>query len=197
MLAAVILSGGESSRMGTPKALLRYQEKTFLEHLLQSSVHEKIGARRIVLGADAAVIARALTLPPEETVINADWRKGTLSSIHAALKSLPPHTDGILLQLIDHPLVTAQLIHSLIAAFYSSGKKIVVPLCKARRGHPVIFSAALYQELLDAPLDVGARAVVWAHPDEVLEVPTEDQACLQNINDPATFAALQGNSDAQ
>ena len=109
-----------------------------------------------------------------------------MSSIHAALKSLPPHTDGILLQLIDHPLVTAQLIHSLIAAFYSSGKKIVVPICNARRGHPVIFSAALYQELLDAPLDVG-----------VLEVPTEDQACLQNINDPATFAALQGNSDAQ
>jgi molybdenum cofactor cytidylyltransferase len=197
MLAAVILSGGESSRMGSPKALLRYQEKTFLEHLLQSSVHAKIGARRVVLGADAATITQALALPREEIVINADWRKGTLSSIHAALESLPPQTDGILLQLIDHPLVSAQLIDALIDAFYFSGKKIVVPLCDARRGHPVIFSAALYQELLDAPLDVGARAVVWAHPHEVLEVPTDDQACLQNINDPATFAALQRNSDAR
>jgi CTP:molybdopterin cytidylyltransferase MocA len=183
--------------MGSPKALLRYQEKTFLEHLLQSSVHAKIGARRIVLGADATVITQALTLPSEEVVINAAWRRGTLTSLHAALKSLPPHTDGVLLQLVDHPLISTQLIDSLISAFYSSGKKIVVPFCNARRGHPVIFSAALYQELLDAPLDVGARAVVWAHPDEVLEVPTSDEACLQNINDPATFAAQQTNAGAK
>jgi len=53
MLAAVILSGGASSRMGSPKALLPYQGRPFLEHLLEVTAHREIGARRVVLGADA------------------------------------------------------------------------------------------------------------------------------------------------
>src|SRR5215475_988028 len=103
MLAAVILSGGASSRMGSPKALLPYQGRPFLEHLLEVTMRPEIGARRVVLGADAEPIARAIHLPADEIVINADWEKGQLSSIHAALHSLPAGLDGLLLFLVDHP----------------------------------------------------------------------------------------------
>src|ERR1700676_1099541 len=103
MLAAVILSGGASRRMASPKALLPYQGQPFLEHFLQITVHEKIGARRVVLGADAEPIAAAVKLRPDEVVRNEDWEQGQLTSIHAALRSLPPGTDGMLLCLIDHP----------------------------------------------------------------------------------------------
>jgi CTP:molybdopterin cytidylyltransferase MocA len=48
----------------------------------------------------------------------------------------------------------------------------------------VIFSAALYGELLAAPADKGARAVVWAHAADVLEVPTDEEGVVLNINDP-------------
>src|SRR5271163_1850658 len=106
MLAAVILSGGASRRMGSPKALLPYQGRPFLEHLLDVTVHPKIGMRRVVLGAHAEPIAKAIALQANDVVINEDWEKGQLSSIQAALRSLPPETDGILLCLIDHPLVS-------------------------------------------------------------------------------------------
>src|ERR1700747_2066533 len=92
MLAAVILSGGSSSRMGSPKALLAYQGRPFLEHLLEVTVHPKIGVRRIVLGADAEAIAKNIVLDSDEIVINDDWEKGQLSSIQAAIRSLPGGT---------------------------------------------------------------------------------------------------------
>jgi molybdenum cofactor cytidylyltransferase len=194
MLAAVILSGGASRRMGSAKALVSYQGRPFLEHLLSVTNHPAIGLRRVVLGPDADVIAKGITLAPDETVINHDWEKGQLSSIHAALKSLPPDTDGILLCPVDHPLVSASLIGNLIDAFLATRPPIVVPNFRGRRGHPVIFSAAVYDELLNAPMDQGARAVVWAHKGAVTEVSTTEEGCVLNLNDPDAMAKLNGKT---
>jgi molybdenum cofactor cytidylyltransferase len=193
VLAAVILAAGESSRMGSPKALLTYQGRPFLEHLLEVTRHPKVGLTRVVLGANAEKIRSQSNLDPAIVVINQNWRQGQLSSIHAALLSLPAGlTDGILLCLVDHPLITAALVDELIEKFYASGKPIVVPAYKGRRGHPAIFSSKLYQELLDAPLETGARSVVWAHASEVLEVPTVEEGVVLNLNDPETFRSALG-----
>ncbi len=187
MLAAVILSGGSSSRMGSPKALLPYQGRVFLEHLLEVTSHPRIGVRRVVLGAHAEPIAKAVELQPDEIVINEEWEKGQLSSIQVALRSLPEGTDGILLCLVDHPLISTGLVNDLIAQFYASRAPIVVPVYEGKRGHPVLFSKSLYAELESAPMDVGARAVVWAHAKEVHEHATTEEGCVLNLNDPDTL----------
>ena len=193
MLAAIILSGGASRRMGSPKALLTYQGRPFLEHLLDVARHPKIGVRRVVLGADAGPIVKEVNLAPEEVLVNEEWEKGQLSSIHAALRSLPPNTDGILLLLIDHPLISSGLVGELIDSFYSSRKSIVLPVYDGRRGHPVIFSAELYEDLMKAPIETGARSVVWAHAGEVQVVQTNEEGCVLNLNDPDTLQrALDG-----
>ena len=188
MLAAVILSGGASIRMGSPKALLPYQGRPFLEHLLEAAHHPKISVRRVVLGPHAEPIAKAIHLQADEIVINADWEHGQLSSIQAALRSLPSGLDGMLLCLVDHPLISTALVGELVAAFFTSQAPIVLPVYMGRRGHPVIFSSTLFPELLAAPLDVGARAVVWAHRAEICEFPTNEEGCILNLNDPEAFA---------
>jgi molybdenum cofactor cytidylyltransferase len=187
MLAAVILSGGSSSRMGSPKALLPYQGRPFLEHLLEVVTHPKIGVRRVVLGAHAEPIAKEVHLSGDEIVINDEWEKGQLSSIQAAIRSLPSGTDGMLLCLIDHPLISMTLVGELIDEFYAKRARILLPVYEGRRGHPVIFAASLYDELLRAPMDKGARAVVWAHAEEVREVRTTEEGCVLNLNDPQTL----------
>jgi molybdenum cofactor cytidylyltransferase len=198
MLAAIILSGGASQRMGSPKALLPYQGRPFLEHLLDVTTHPKIGARRVVLGAHAELIADAVRLAVNEVVINEDWEQGQLSSIQAGIRSLPAGTDGVILCLIDHPLITAGLIDDLIGRFYADRTAkplIVLPIYQGKRGHPVLFSAGVYEELLAAPRDQGARSVVWAHAGEIAEVITAEQGCVLNLNDPETVKRVLGQPE--
>jgi molybdenum cofactor cytidylyltransferase len=123
-------------------------------------------------------------LQAESIVINDDWQSGQLSSIQAAIRSLPAdETDGMLLFLVDHPLVSGELVKQLITQFYKAGKPIVLPTYRGKRGHPAIFARRLYGELLSAPAGKGARAVVWAHGRDVFEVPTEEEAVVLNLND--------------
>jgi molybdenum cofactor cytidylyltransferase len=181
--------------MGSPKALLTYNDRTFVEHLLEVTRHPKIGLQRIVLGAGAEPIRARLNLNPELVVVNPDWEKGQLSSIQAAIRSLSATpVDGILLCLVDHPLITSALVNDLVEAFYRGGKSVVLPVFQGRRGHPVIFARTLFDELLAAPHEKGARSVVWNHPDEVEEVPTVEQGAVLNLNDPEAFKSATGKS---
>jgi CTP:molybdopterin cytidylyltransferase MocA len=171
--------------MGRPKALLPYREGTFLEHLIQVTRHPRVGLTRVVLGAGADEIRKIAKLDFSMVVVNPNWEKGQLSSICEGIRSLEGvETDGIILCPVDHPLVSARLVSDLIGQFYLNRKSIVAPTYNGRRGHPVIFSSALYGELLAAPADKGARAVVWAHSADVLEVPTDEEGVVLNINDP-------------
>lgn len=194
MLAAAILSAGESRRMGSPKALIAYRGHTFLEHLIEVTQHPRVGITRIVLGAGAAALRSRLRLDDESVVINHDWQQGQLSSIQAAVRSLPPNeTEGLILCPVDHPIVSAELVARLIEAFDSSGKLVVLPTFHRHRGHPVIFRASLYDDLLAASREVGARQVVWAHAPDVLELPTEEEGVILNLNNPdALKKALEG-----
>jgi molybdenum cofactor cytidylyltransferase len=197
VLAAVILSAGESSRMGSPKALVPFRGRTFLEHLLDavrqasSSIKSSttssagIGWTRVVLGAHVREISDALGLDDETVIVNPRWKDGQLSSIQTAIEGLSRlPTDGLLLFLVDHPLVSAGLLKKLVEVFYETSDSIVLPTYRGKRGHPVIFARRLYAELLAAPENQGARAVVWAHAAEVLEVPTEEEGVVLNLNDP-------------
>ena len=192
-LAAAILAAGESRRMGRPKALVPFEGLTFVEHLLQATNHPRVGIVRVVLGANAESIQAELELDQEIVVVNQDWQQGQLSSIQSAIRSLPAdQTAGLLLCPVDHPLISSQLVSRLIAEFDSDRKLIVVPTHQGRRGHPVIFHASLYAELLDASPNVGARQVVWAHPDAIAEIETDEAGVILNLNDPETMRKALG-----
>ena len=222
MLAVVILAAGESRRMGRPKALIPFPErfpdkdehenrpamqaartassapanpaqtKTFLGHLMKVTQHPRAGMLRVVVGAHAEEIRASAKLDAEELVVNRDWRRGQLSSLQAAIRSLPAGaTKGMLVCLVDHPLISAELVARLVEEFAREKNKIVIPTFGGRRGHPVIFPATLYGELLEAPEEIGARAVVRAHAEDVLEVPVEEEGAVLNLNDPESLRRLR------
>jgi len=188
-LAAVILAGGESRRMGAPKALLPNRDgKTFVEHLIEVTRHPRVGITRIVIGAHADEISQKLRDWSSATVVNSKWQQGQLSSIQAGVRSLPAgETGGMILCPVDHPLITADLVARLIAAFDASGKQIALPKYRGRRGHPLIFRSSLYDELLVASPEIGARQVVWAHSADILEMETNVEGVVLNLNDPETL----------
>ena len=196
MLAAAILAAGESSRMGQPKALLPYQGVTFVEHLMEATKHPRIGVRKIILGAGAAEIRAKLHIDPECILVNEDWRRGPLTSMQTAIRYFTPAaTEGLLVCPVDHPLISQYLISLLIEKFDACQKSIIIPTYEGRRGHPVIFRANLYQELLEASLEVGARQVVWAHAEDVAHVPTEEEGVTLNLNKPDTLRQAFGPAE--
>lgn len=196
MLAAAIIAAGESRRMGSPKALVPFKGISFVQHLVNATRHSRVGTTRVVLGAAAEEIRPHLGIEPEMIVVNPDWEKGQLSSIQAAIRSLPENTEGMILSPVDHPLISANLIAQLIHQFDASGKLIVLPSFRGQRGHPVIFRAGLYAELLAASPEIGARQVVWAHAPEVEEVPTEEEGVVLNLNDPEILKKAMSSGSA-
>jgi molybdenum cofactor cytidylyltransferase len=196
-IAAAILAAGESQRMGQPKALIPHRGIPALQLLINRLQDPRIIARRIVLGTHADEIRRYVRDDPGNFAINPHWEQGQLSSLQLAIRSLDADGDGILVWPVDHFLVSHATIDRLMEGFFSTQKLIVVPTFEGRRGHPVIFAKALYPELLAAPLEVGARAVVRAHAGEVLEVPTENEAVVLNLNDPESLKKALGKDSGE
>jgi len=188
MIVAIVLSAGESSRMGQPKALLPIQGKIFLEKIVSALKETKVGEIIVVLGHDADEIKPKISHLPVTVVVNKDYARGQLSSLTLALGILDPEkTEGALVHLVDHPFLNPALVDEMIDRFYESKKLIVVPRYRGRRGHPVIFSSRLFAELLGAPPDQGAKAVVRAHRDETLEIATEDRGVIVDIDTPEEY----------
>jgi molybdenum cofactor cytidylyltransferase len=192
MIVAAILSAGESSRMGRPKALLPIDGVRFIEKIVTSLRSTRVGKIMVVLGHNAAAIRQRISDLQVDLVLNPDYKQGQLSSLAAAIRSIEAandveRVDGILVHLVDHPYINADLVNSMIDRFYETKKLIVVPRYQDRRGHPVIFSKALFGELLATPLDRGAKAVVHAHRDDTLEIDTNDEGAIIDIDTPEEY----------
>jgi molybdenum cofactor cytidylyltransferase len=188
-IAAVVLSAGESSRMGRPKALLPIEGETFIGRIVGSLKRTQVGKILVVLGHNAGPLAAAIGALPVEILINPNYQLGQLSSLQVAVRTLlpDPDCDGMLVHLVDHPYIDASLVDRMIRQFYESKKNIVVPRCRGKRGHPVLFSRRLFGELLDAPMDQGAKAVVNAHGDATLEIETDEEGIAVDIDTPELY----------
>jgi molybdenum cofactor cytidylyltransferase len=188
-ISAVILSAGASLRMGSPKALLPMGELTFIETIARETSDALIGDTVIVLGAGHASIRPRLDALHARIVINQAWETGRLSSIIAGIDALEETAcDGALIWPVDHPLVTASVIREMLCAFDESPHTIIIPVCGARRGHPIILPRLFFDDVRRAPAGQGLRAVVHAHAKEILEVPTVEQGILINIDTPEDYA---------
>jgi molybdenum cofactor cytidylyltransferase len=193
MIHALVLAAGESKRMGMPKPVLRFDDTTFLERIIAVLRQSKVDRITVVVGAQADTIRASVDLSMVEVVVNEDYPEGQLSSLIKGLRSLPGGTEAILLCLVDHPLITAEVVNQLIAAFHESRRAIVLPVCEGRRGHPALFAGSLFDELINAPADKGARHVVACNEDKVTEVNVADRGVLQSIDTPQDYRSCFGS----
>ena len=164
MIAAVVLAAGQSLRMGRPKPLLRFSDdRTFLGQIVSVLGRSRVDRITVVLGAEADGILASIDLSGVDVVINHDYRKGQLSSLIAALSRVPAEVEAVVLCLADNPFITPEIVDRLVGAFRETGKPIVVPVYDGKRGHPALFARTVFQELITAPADQGARHVLHEH----------------------------------
>jgi CTP:molybdopterin cytidylyltransferase MocA len=145
----------------------------------------------VVLGHHAQKIAEEINCCGVSTAVNPNPAAGQLSSVIVGVEASERFAaDAILLCPVDHPLISPATVKGLLDEFARTDARIVAPLCKGKRGHPVLFASSLFGQLKSAPRDVGARAVVWAHPREVAQVETADEGVLRNVNTAADYEYL-------
>ncbi len=187
MINAIILAAGRSKRMGKPKPLLRFNDTTFLEHIISVLKASDVDGITVVLGAGAETIKKSVDLSGTNIVINKDYLKGQLSSLIAAIEKCPQEIQAILLCLVDNPFVTKEVVDRIIGKFKETNDPIIVPVFNKRRGHPALFSRSLFNELLNAPQEQGARYVVYSNEEGILELETSESGILISVDTPDDY----------
>jgi len=187
LISAIVLTAGKSERMGgSPKALLSFKGRTFLEHVLAAIRDSGLTNTIVVVGHHRDEIAAALRLP--SLVFNPDYQRGMITSVQAGLRALPPGVKAAGVFLVDQPLIDAETI-ALLAAEVRPGR-IVLPIHEGRRGHPVFFSSELFDEILGLQPDQGLNSVVRRDRARVREVEVRNAGVLRDIDTPEQFENL-------
>jgi molybdenum cofactor cytidylyltransferase len=172
--------------MGRPKALLPLRGSTFLENILEAIARSRIKNTIVVVGHHRQEISSRVGIP--NLVYNPDYAQGMITSFQTGIRALPPDSTGALLFLVDHPLVDTETINVLLANF--AANRIIIPVFDGRRGHPVLFSAEILEEILALPPSQGANIVVRKDPARIVEVAVDAPGILVDIDTPEDFEKL-------
>ncbi len=196
MIAATILSAGDSARMGYPKALLEFRGRTFLESILEASAALGIQRRIVVLGPNGGKILKNHDLHDVTVVWTKNFEAGPIGSIQAAIREIEPHpVDGLLVWPVDMPHVAIATIELLLDGFRAGRSAIAVPTFEGKGGHPVVFGRTVFEELLNTPDGEGAKAVVRADPGRVLKVEVDDPAIVEDLNTLSEYKTMRRRED--
>ena len=178
--------------MGRCKALLEIEDGiTFLRRII--TLHEAVGTRAVIVVGDEAEVIRRSHPVSAEWIVNPDPARGPLSSIQLALARLSS-TLAVIVHAVDHPLVRQSTLTRLIEQHWRVPAAILVPEHAGHKGHPVLFPARFFLELSEAPLEVGAKAVVRSYPGSVHRVPVDDSGITRNIDTPEAYERFCGRT---
>ena len=196
MLPGVILAAGDSTRMGSPKALLLTPGgRTFVRAIAETFATAGIRDIVVVTGRDHDRIVEELIgakLPVTPRMArNPNPSRGQLSSLLTGMDAVvKANTEAVVVTLVDVPLLTVDTVRLVVSEWQRTRAPIVRPAIGDRHGHPVVFDQRVFPELREAPPDVGAKSVVRAHAAEVLNVPVTDEGCLVDVDTPGDYKAL-------
>lgn len=187
-VTAILLCAGRSSRMGRPKPLLPWGDRTLVAYHVAELAAAGCDPVIVVLGHEAEAILPHLDHPSVEVVVNPRYDEGRASSLRAGAQAVPYDAEAVVTLSVDQPR-PRDVVARLLSAHERGGVLITQPEYRGRRGHPVVLSAALLPELRQvAEETLGLRAVLRAHANETRLVPFDDPVVTVDVNTPDDLA---------
>lgn len=192
----VILAGGKSSRMGSPKGLLDFKGKPWILAQLEGYTDVNNATAYIGLGFDAAYYFEQIAWFEEaaqkgynyqgiwvRVIVNDHPEKGPFSTLLSVVLKLPDQ-QSILVLPIDVPLVSKNELAKLLA----DESPVVIPVYKDKKGHPVKLSAKVCEKILNIDVNsVEARLdtqIAKLPPSSIKHLSVTDAEVILNINRP-------------
>ncbi|MCE6989905.1 NTP transferase domain-containing protein [Dyadobacter sp. CY323] len=170
----VILAAGNSSRLGEPKQLLKYQNKTLIRHITETALASGFSEVIIVTGSNSERIENELNGLKCHFTYNANWAEGMGSSIAQGihgLQSMNILSAGVILAVSDQPFVDISLFQSLIDQKTRTNAGIVASSYAGTLGTPVLFSEKYFTDLLKLSGAEGAKKLLSKFSNEVTSCP--------------------------
>lgn len=197
----IILAAGESSRMGTDKALLPWPPQgrakapsgeTFLSSAIRS-LEFSTDFVIVVAGANESKLAPIVYAVGSSIVANPDPSRGQFSSLQIGVNEvLSRGRDAAIITLVDRPPARLATIEKLRTAFANAPEGVwaVVPEYSGQHGHPYVVGRELMTVFLEAPATANARDIEHAHQKHMQYVAVDDPFVVMNVNTPEDYAAL-------
>jgi len=187
-IALVVLAAGASTRMGSPKALVTFEGRALLEHLLSPHLLDRLADAVVVLGHHCDRVRPVAERIGCRWVLNPGPDRGRMTSIQVGLVAIPPHIDAVFLQGVDCPLVRLATYEQLAAQL--GGADVAIPRYQGCDGHPSLFSTRLVPRIVDVPADESLRNVLYSGDVRRITVDVDDPGVLLNIDRPEDLDQL-------
>jgi molybdenum cofactor cytidylyltransferase len=187
-VAAIVLAGGLSRRMGQSKVLMEWDRRPIIQVIADRLKRLRLDDVVVVTGHMATQVHAVLASEPVRVVHNDNYRDGEmLSSLQTGLRAMGDEISACLIVLGDQPQLDNKVIQELMSAYAEGQGRIVAPSYRQRRGHPILIDRAYWSELLDLPAGGVPRDVINAHADEIYYVNVDNDSVLRDIDTPDDY----------
>jgi CTP:molybdopterin cytidylyltransferase MocA len=195
-VGGVLLAAGGGTRFGGPKALVRLHGTALAQRGARLLADGGCAPVVVVAGAEAAQV-RALDLGAAEVVANPRWAEGMGTSLRAGLAALEGRCDAAVVALADQPLVGAEAVRRLVAAWEAGARAAVATYGGAPR-NPVLLDAAAWPAATAAARgDVGARALLRRADVPVAHVPCDGTGRPDDVDTPADLDRIRSLTEQE
>ena len=195
-VVGIVLAAGGGTRMGMPKAILTYRGEPLISRAVRAAFAGGCDKVLAVLGAEVERAGALAEAAGADVVVNAAWAEGMGVSLLAGLDGIAlvaPEASAALVLLVDQPDVTASAVAAVLSARRDPADETVLAAAsyEGKRGHPVLLGRAHWPALRPTLQgDVGARAYLREHRDELILVPCEALADPRDLDRPEDLDLL-------
>ena len=193
-IAAVVLAAGRASRMGSNKLVAELDGEPIVRRTVRAVLGSRARPVVVVTGHEAEAVRAALAGLDVRFVHNPDFADGMSTSLRVGVAAAGA-VAAAMICLGDMPRLDARHLDAVIDAYRAGDPHdIVVPTCDRKRGNPVLWPQSYFAEIAELSGDVGARALIERHADQVRLLAIDDPAILVDVDTPAALAELRAGA---
>lgn len=169
-IAVLVLAAGKSSRMKTPKQLVKIGTNFLLETVLSKAKEINRNHVYCVLGANYPLIRREISSPNIHFIYNSNFKEGLSSSIVSGISKIEmklENYDAVLVLLGDQPAIEKEYLNAMLVLSSKDKSKIIASNYGKKMGVPAIFPKRYFSKLKKMSGDFGAKDILNKNKDVI------------------------------